>query len=483
MKRTLVLGITLLVALALIVTPVVVGQGSGTMSTAFAVQNLDVGVAPVTVEFRDVNGNLTHTIPKSINEGESFNFDQRYDSGDPGQSVFQGSAIVSSEKKIGAVANMMRTGGVVPAYESYNALGEATIGTEVILPQVLKNVSSGGAVWNTTIVVQNTDTTAPVNVTLTFTPDPVVNPAIGGTLVTPFNYPISIPAGGTSYISQATTPSDVQIGAKFFGSVRVVSGSSKVAAVVYSDGSGQIVMAYPSYVSGSTDYIALPSIYKNISSMGDSYSTAILIVNFGDSAALVEIEYIVGSTGSVSGFKDTVSVPAKASKNVDQRYDAPSITSASFLGGARIKCTNGQPIAAMVNLRGGSRYGMTYGGLSSGGLTAYMPIAYKSISSGGYDWSSTVVVQNLEPGLGSANVNFTFYPQGGSAVVDPTPYGVTQIRQFDLRYDTAIASYATFIGAVKVTSAGRQVGVMVQTRGTGGSGDSLMAYLGLVPTP
>jgi carbonic anhydrase/acetyltransferase-like protein (isoleucine patch superfamily) len=52
--------------------------------------------------------------------------------------------------------------------------------------------------------------------------------------------------------------------------------------------------------------------------------------------------------------------------------------------------------------------------------------------------------------------------------------------QFDLRYDTAIASHATFIGAVKVTSTSA-VGMMVQTRGSGGTGDALMAFQGLMP--
>ena len=48
----------------------------------------------------------------------------------------------------------------------------------------LKNVSSGGLVYNTSIAIQNTDTNAATNVTGTFVPDPVLNAAVGGTLVT-----------------------------------------------------------------------------------------------------------------------------------------------------------------------------------------------------------------------------------------------------------------------------------------------------------
>jgi len=449
------------------------------MSTAFAVQNLGAGPAQVVVEFRDTNGALKNTLSQTIAPGANYNFDQRYSSGYPGTDSFQGSAIVSADQPIGAVVNIMRTGGVVPAYESYNALDTSGIGKDIMLPQILKNVSSAGLVWNTTIVIQNIDTANPANVQLVFNPDPVINPAIGGTLTSPYTHTIVIPAGGTAYIDQTTTPSAAQIGNKFFGSVRVFS-DRDVAPVVYSDGGGRVLLAYPSYAAGTTDYIVLPSIYKNIMSLGDSYSTAILIVNFGDITATVEIEYLpVSSDYTVEG-KDTIYVPPHGAKNVDQRFDAPSIKSSTFMGGAVIKSTNGQPIAAMVNLRGGSRYGMTYGGIMRGGTTAYIPIAYKTISSAGYSWSSTIIVYNFERTIGDATVNFTFYPTSGGSIADPNNYTVSSIKQFDLRFTTTIASQPSFIGAVKVTSS-RPVGVMVQTRGAGGVGDALMAFLGLTP--
>jgi len=168
MKKRIALGIAMLLVLAVVIAPVALGQGS-TMSTAFAVQNLGTGSATVSVEFRDTNGNLTNTLNQVIAEGQNYNFDQRYDSGNPGTEPFQGSAIVSSGNPIGAVANMMRSGGAAPGYESYNAITPTGTGLEVLLPQILKNVSSGGLVWNTTIVVQNTDTANSANVQLIFT--------------------------------------------------------------------------------------------------------------------------------------------------------------------------------------------------------------------------------------------------------------------------------------------------------------------------
>ena len=86
---------------------------------------------------------------------------------------------------------------------------------------------------------------------------------------------------------------------------------------------------------------------------------------------------------------------------------------------------------------------------------------------------------------GDATVNFTFYPAGAAAIVDSTDYTVSDISQFDLRYTTEIGAggaqeQATFIGAIKIES-DADVAVMVQTRGAGGVGDSLMAFLGLMP--
>jgi hypothetical protein len=162
-----IIGILLIVAICALPAA---GQGGGTMSTAFAVQNLGSDPAQVVVEFRDTSGALRNTLSQTIAAGANYNFDQRYSSGYPGADPFQGSAIVSADQPIGAAANMMRTGGVVPAYESYNALDTSGIGKDIMLPQILKNVSSAGLVWNTTIVIQNTDTANSANVQLVLIP-------------------------------------------------------------------------------------------------------------------------------------------------------------------------------------------------------------------------------------------------------------------------------------------------------------------------
>jgi len=455
-----------------------VAADSGTMSTAFAVQNLGSESTTVRVDFFDAAGNLTNVISQTVAAGANYNFDQRYASGNPGADTFSGSAVVYAGQPVGAVVNMMRSGGIVPSYESYCGLGADEVGPFFMIPQVLKSVTSAGVVWNTTIIIQNTDGDSAASVDVVFVPDPK-NTAIGGTLSEPYTYTIpgGVPAGGSVVLDQTSTPSVGEIGPVFFGSAQVKA-DRDVSVVAYADGGGRMLLAYPCFTSGSKKPIALPSVYKNISSMGNSYSTAMLLVNFGNIDATVEIEYLpVSGSYTVAG-TDTVTVPAGGALNIDQRYDAPSITSGSFMGAALVTVQNDQPIAAVVNLRGGSRYGMTYGGLASGGTVAYLPIAYKTISSQGYSWSSTVLLQSLTGEQTTANL--TFYPSGEQPIVDPTNYDFTDIQQLDLRYTTAVASRGSFIGAVKIET-DKPVAVLIQTRGSGGSGDALMAYKGLTP--
>jgi hypothetical protein len=483
MKKMGLVSVLVVALLVMVTFPAVMQDGGGSMSTAFAVQNLGEEEANIEASFYNTTGENTANLPQTVPAGANFNFDQRYDSGDPGADTFQGAAIVSADQPIGAAANMVRTGGPAPAYESYNALDMEAVGKSLLLPQILKDVASGGLSYNTTIVIQNTDTENQASVQVVFTPDPDINPVVGGTLEQPYTHTLNIPGGGSAYIDQATDPSG--IGDKFFGSARVLS-DIDVAVVVYNDGGGQILFALPAYAEGSTDPIYLPSVYKEIVSLGDSYSTAFLIVNFGDVDAEVEIEYLP-IVGEAATQKDVVTVKAGGSLNVDQRY-VDGITSDTFFGAAAIKSTNNQPIAAMVNLRGGTRYGMTYGGLMAGTTSAgYIPISYKEVASGGYSWSSTVVVQNM--GGADAQVEFTFYPAGEAEIADVETYTVTAaegVRQFDLRYTTAIGADGVneqprFIGALKVDVVSGTAGVMVQTRGAGGAGDSLMAFQALMP--
>jgi len=454
------------------------GDSEGQTSTSILVQNLSTSEATVQVDFYNTSGTKTGTQEKTGTEklgGEkSTTFDQRYDSGDPGTDPFQGAAIISSDQPIGAVVQMVRSGGSggVGSFEAYNGL--ATASDSVKAPLLLRGISSAGKTWNTTMVIQNTSLDSSAYVTVTFTPDPSVGLGTADTV----NY--TILAGGTQYIAQKD---QTDLGTAFFGSASVESDQNVAVVVTSGTTDGATLIAYPTFTAGTVN-VYLPGVYKNIPSLGDNYFTSLTIVNMGggsDPSPIVSVEYqatIGTATGAYSVTVDTVTT-------IDQRYDS-GITSDTFFGAIKLTSMNGTPIAAMLNTRGdelsgASKYATTYMGFSAGVTTAYVPYLLKEIPSGGYTWSTSILLQNLDPDAGGLNVSITYNedPAIGSHTYSSPQTDIATFDFVDLRYDTNLTQ-STFYGGAKIESTnGRPFGVVVLVRGAAGTGDALSSYLGI----
>ena len=443
----------------------------GSTSTSILVQNLSTSQASVVVDFYEGTAG-TNTGSKSVADlcGEcSTTFDQRYASGDPGIDPFQGAAIVSSDQPIGAVVQEVRTGGSagVNSYEAYNGISQPAMNLKA--PLILRGVTSAGKVWNTTMSIQNTSLTASANVTVTFTPDPNVGLGTADVLVD------SIDPGGSWFLDQAT---HTALGT-FFGSAEIESDQG-VAVVVNSgttDGSGLI--AYPTYTAGSTE-VYLPGAMKNILSMGDNYFTSLTIVNMGTSPVTVTVDYqeLSGTAGA------PYDVVVDTATTIDMRTDA-NITTSSLFGAVKLTATGGT-IAAMLNTRGDDAvtgamsYATTYGGFSSGSDTVFAPYLLKYIPSAGYNWSTSLLIQNLDVASGPITVTIT-YNEDPSFGTDSfvSQIVVDEFASLDLRNDVNLTE-ATFYGGAKLECS-RPFGVAVLVRGSNQSGDALSSYLGIAP--
>jgi hypothetical protein len=269
------------------------------------------------------------------------------------------------------------------------------------------------------------------------------------------------------------------LGAQFFGSAAISSSDQNVAVVVNSgttDGSGLI--AYPTYTTGSAN-VYLGGAMKNILSLGDNYFTSFTIVNMGGSPVDVTVEYqpLSGTAGA------PYVVNVDKTKTIDLRSDA-NITSASFYGA--IKLTSAGSIAAMINMRGDNagsgvfRYATTYGGAAAGVTTSFAPYLLKSINSAGYNWSTSILLQNLDVAGGPVTINITYKedPSIGTNTYASSK-SVANFETVDLRYDANLTQ-ATFYGGAKLTSVGdRPFAVVVLVRGSVGGGDALSSYLGV----
>lgn len=447
-------------------------QSEGQTSTSIIVQNLSTSEATVMVEFYPTTGVPSSGAAHATLPGESSaTFDQRYSSGDPGLDPFQGSVVVSASEPIGAVVQEMRSGGSagVKSYEAYNAPG---IAQEVTAPLILRGISSAGKTWNTFMAIQNTDVSDSADVTVTFTP-------AGLGSATTVND--TIPAGGSLYLMQKDQSA---LGSQFFGSAKIECTNGKDVAVAVNSAStgGAVLIAYPTYVAGSTE-VSLPGAMKNIASKGDNYFTSMTIVNMGapgDPDPIVEIEY-QPNTGTATG---PYSVTVSTATTIDQRYDT-HITSDSFFGAVKLTSTNATPIAAVLNTRGdapggGARFATTYSGFADGVQTAYLPYLLKYIGSAGYGWSASILLQNLDPASGDLEVDVMYKEDPSIGTHTYTSHqSIATFDWVDLRYDPNLAQ-ATFYGGAKIVSTnGRPFGAVVLVRGGGGTGDALSSYLAI----
>lgn len=443
----------------------------GTTSTSIILQNLSTSDAAVQVDFYNTLGNNTGSKSETLAGETSMTFDQRFDSGDPGEDPFQGAAIVSADQSVGAVVQMVRTGGAagVNSYESYNGVMDAA---EVVkAPLILRGIPSAGKTWNTTMAIQNTSTTNAADVTVTFTPVGLGNAD---------EESFTLPAGGSQYIMQSE---QTALGAQFFGSA-AVEADENVAVVVTSEATdGSALIVYPTYTEGSLE-LNLPGAMKNILSLGDNYFTSLTIVNLGeagDPSPVVTLEY-QAELGEVGAPYD---VTVETATTIDQRFD-DAITSETFFGAIKLSNTeNSTPFAAMLNTRGDDPntgeavFATTYSGLSSGVMTAYTPYLLKYIPSAGYNWSTSILLQNLST-TEDLDVTITY------VAADETTYtsnwsDIETSQTVDLRFDPGLTP-DTFFGGAKIESTnGAPFAAIVLVRGSGGAGDALSSYLGISP--
>ncbi len=459
--------VVLLVVLALSLTAVgVVSADEGKTSTSILVQNLTAGQNQVTLNFYQTSGTMTPgTKTYTLGSEASTTFDQRQASGDPGMDPFQGAAVLSAQAAVGAVVQIVRTGGSsgVNSYEAYNGLGDTSIAQLVKAPLLMRNIASGGKTWNTMMSIQNTSLSAAAAVTVTYATTP-----------TPFVAHYTIPAGGTQYIKHAD---EAGLGASFFGAATITANQNVGVVVLLGSSDGALLAGYPTYTTGATS-VFLPGAFKNVPSQGDNYWSSCTIVNMGTSQVTVKIEYQAKS-GTVNAAGRNVTVDK--STTIDLRSD-PLITSNSFFGAIKLTVVGSGSIAAMLNSRGdsaaGSRFLSTYSGFSGGMTTVFTPYLLKLIQSAGYSWSTSILIQNLDPSS-PLTVNISYKDSRTNATFTSQKANITSFDSVDLRNDTNISA-ATFYGGAKLTSVGNHpFGIAVLVRGSGGAGDALSSYLGI----
>ncbi len=330
-------GLRVLIVLAMLAGIFVVGgaQVALAQNTQFAaytsgiqVANLDTVQAAVVLIGYNADGTqsgspLNDTIP--INSSKTYFPISNVANG------FSGSFVISSDKKVAAISNILSSD--FKAGASY--VGRSGGATKVLLPLLNKN-NSGFTTWYS---VQNAGA-GDASVSVAYS---------DGTNVGPF----VVKAGAARVFYQAAETHSVPV---FAGTV--TSNQPVVAAVIQEN--NQIMFAYTGFTGGTTN-----PVFPLINSNNSGYVTGLQIQNGGDQATEVTVQYTPGIAGTAC--TETQTIAKGGSNTFALRAFLQTVAGencangARFVGSARVSTNStNQPLVAVGNQLGvgnGEAYG------------------------------------------------------------------------------------------------------------------------------
>ncbi len=428
MKRLhLIIGVVILVAIA--VPAVALAQI--TYNSGFQVQNLDAAnEATIQVDFYNQDGSLAASATYTVTAGGSRTFFPLEDVG----TGFNGSVVISSDRDIRAIANVLGNG--LDYGASYSGF---TAGATTAYAPLLMYDNSG---FNTWFNVQNTGSAA-TDVTVTYSDGVVVQCT-------------NLQPGAACTLDQTTEGH----ASGWVGSATITAGEP-IAVAVMEVGSATL-FGYSGFTGGAPD-IAIPLVNANNS----GYVTGIQIQNMGAVSTTVTLHFEPGEDGTacdetldvMPGESTTFALYAFTSGGVcgDQR----------FVGGAEVTANSaGVDLVAIVNqLNLGDNKAAAYEAFdpAAGTTSVIMPLIMDR--NGGYFTGFNV----FNAGTATTNVTCTFSDSGYTENFALDPGEAYTAYQ----YGVIGEGYA---GSATCTSDGQPIIGVVNELGLGYSGDTFLVY-------
>ena len=321
MKRMRILMGAILVAAFLLPT-LVSAQGAGiTWNSGFQVQNLENAVASINILFYNQDG--TEAISGGVDDTIPAMGSKTYYPLTMLGATFNGSVVISSDKQVVAIANLLATGAVTAASatNSFSA-GAMTVN----LPLIMR----GNYGFNTWFNVQNTGTTS-THVMVTYYPGSAGNSGTDEA---------DIPAGAAHTFDQETKTA---LGSMFVGSAVVTSSQPIVATVeqVGSTPSFMVLMGYNGFVAGSTTANLPLVMAKNY-----GFYTGIQCQNGGTGSTTITVDYGPNTVGAWVPTDESAPVAAGASHTFLQLGGQ---WTSMYVGSATVTSTPAQPLMCIVN--------------------------------------------------------------------------------------------------------------------------------------
>lgn len=271
----ILIGLSILIALLI---PLSTASAQlGAYGSSFQVQNLEGSQASIVIEFIDKDGNTAATVPDTISANGSKTYFAVTTPGLP--TTFDGSAVISSDKKIRAIHNLDAGGFVYGASSSGYTAGSSPLS----LPLIMRNNSG----FNTWFNVQNAGA-GPATVSVSF------KAGLSGSDWTHAN--VSIEPGAAYTFDQADM---TNLGNVFVGSATVTSNEPVVATVV--EVGTNTLYAYDGFAAGNPNVIGPLFQYNNA-----GFSSSVQVQNIGSQSTAVTLQYKPSFAGTACEETQTI---------------------------------------------------------------------------------------------------------------------------------------------------------------------------------
>jgi hypothetical protein len=322
-----------LVLLALVVPGVVSAQGPSSYTSGIQVANLDsAGAASIQIDYYNPDGSINTSFSDTIPASDSNTY---YPLHTP--DGFAGSAVISSDKPLAAIVNLLGNGGAFGG-ASYDSFSQGANSANIPL---IARKFYGIYTW---FNVQNTgSTTADVTVTYAGSPTPTCTETA------------SIAPGAAHTFDQKTSAC---LSDGFLGAATVTAGSGQQIAVAVVEYNSQSLLAFNAFTSAGSTSPVMPLVsHKYYGSR-----TGMQIMNTGASATDVTVTYTPSSGFPGTTCTETKSIAAGQSANFGdiaffEQASLPcgpmsgsSQASFGFAGSAKVTGNSaGETLVAIVN--------------------------------------------------------------------------------------------------------------------------------------
>jgi hypothetical protein len=373
---------------ALMLPALVSAQGAGiTWNSGFQVQNLENAEASISIVYYNQDG--TEAVAGGVSDTIPAMGSKTYYPIHP-DGTFNGSVVISSDKQVVAIANLLASGAVTAASSSNSfSAGAMTVN----LPLIMR-ANYGFDTW---FNVQNTGTSA-TNVTVTYYPGSAGNSGVTENA--------TIQPGAAATFDQGTNSA---LGDMFVGSAVVTSDSQAIVATAEQVGSTEsfmVLMGYNGFVAGSTT-VELPLVMAN----NYGFYTGIQCQNGGTGSTTVTVDYGPNAAGAWEASDESATVAAGASHTFLQLASVSAQWTELYVGSATVTSDPEQPLMCMVNqvLAGATApdpdFGTAYEGFDPAGASSQASAPL--IMAKNYGYYTGVQVQNVS-GADPCNVTLTF---------------------------------------------------------------------------